>query len=54
MPDQRAGFHYWRGYRIVRVFLRLRWGRECAVCAVPAWLNPPSDHENWTGHRWVR
>lgn len=47
-------WHYWRDYRIVRLWLRLRWGARCDVCQVPSWLNPPADHAEWVGHRWVR
>ena len=25
----------------------------CAVCGVPAWLNPTEDHEEWVGHKWT-
>ena len=35
----------------LRVWL---YGREeCAVCHVPAWLNPRWDHREWAGHEWV-
>lgn len=24
----------------------------CRACAIPEWINPVDDHENWTGHAW--